>query len=180
MHNLIHAIIRGFLRCYIVDSCNRLNVLYRKSMFSILILAVSILTANTAFSAETPTAVSWEDCQKTALAGNPSLSASARAIEASRLKYLASYNTFMPKLSVSNSFSRSGDADSAATNWSAGVSARETLFSLKSAADIRQAGTSFEKAKADYRLTSAALRYDLLSAFIKLLFAQEQLYLQKA
>lgn len=144
-------------------------------MFSILILAASILTANTAFSAETPKAVSWKDCQKMALLGNPSLSASARALEASRRKYLASYNSFLPKLSVSNSFNRSGNAYSANTSWSARVSASETLFSLKSANSIRQSRTSFERAKADHRLTSAAVRYDLLSAFIKLLFAQENI-----
>ncbi len=146
-----------------------------KSMFSILILAVSILTANTAFSAESQQPVSWRDCQKTALAGNPSLSASARALEASRRKYLASYNSFLPKLSVSNSFGRSGNANSADTSWSAGVSVRETLFSLKSAADIRHSKASFEKAQADYELTSASIRYYLLSAFIKLLFAQENI-----
>ncbi len=145
-------------------------------MFSILILAVSILTANTAFSAETPeVTVSWKDCQKMALLGNPSLSASALAIEASRRKYLASYNAFLPKLSVSNSFNRSGDDYTANTSWSARASASETLFSLKSVNSIRQSGTSLERARANHRQTSAAVRYDLLSAFIKLLFAQENI-----
>ncbi|HNT97299.1 MAG TPA: TolC family protein [Elusimicrobiales bacterium] len=124
--------------------------------------------------------ITWEQCVREALANNPSLSAKRLAIEQNRHTYLSGYNAFMPNISLSHSVSRSGgDSTDASTSWRAGVSASETLFSLKTFSSIRSSKLSYEKAEADYRTESAALRQTLYSAFVNLLFSQEKLAAQK-
>lgn len=124
--------------------------------------------------------ITWEQCVKEALANNPSLSARRLAIEQNRHAYLSGYNAFMPNISLSHSVSRSGgDGSDASTSWRAGVSASETLFSLKTFSSIRSSKLNYEKAEADYRAESASLRLTLYSAFVNLLFAQEKLAAQE-
>lgn len=124
--------------------------------------------------------ITWEQCVREALANNPALNAKKLAIEQNRHTYLSGYNAFMPNISLSHSVSRSGgDAADASTLWRAGVSASETLFSLKTFSSIRSAKLAFEKAEADYRAESASLRLSLHSAFVNLLFAQEKLAAQE-
>ncbi|MDQ7772508.1 MAG: TolC family protein [Elusimicrobiales bacterium] len=124
--------------------------------------------------------ITWEQCVREALANNPSLSARRLAIEQNRHTYLSGYNAFMPNISLSHSVSRSGgDGSAASTSWRAGVSASETLFSLKTFSSIRSSKLNYEKAEADYRAESASLRLELYSAFVNLLFAQERLAAQE-
>ncbi|MDT8285880.1 MAG: TolC family protein [Elusimicrobiales bacterium] len=124
--------------------------------------------------------ITWEQCVREALANNPSLSARKLAIEQNRHTYLSGYNAFMPNISLSHSVSRSGgDSAAASTGWRAGISASEILFNLKTFSSIRSSKLSYEKAEADYRAESAALRQTLYSAFVNLLFSQEKLAAQE-
>lgn len=143
-----------------------------------LLLLVSLAAlAGTSASAEE---ITWEQCVREALANNPSLSAKRLAIEQNRHTYLSGYNAFMPNIGLSHSVSRSGgDSSNASTSWRAGISASETLFSLKTFSSIRSSKLNYEKAEADYRAESASLRQTLYSAFVNLLFSQEKLAAQR-
>lgn len=143
-------------------------------------LFLTILLAALAGAPASAEEITWEQCVREALANNPSLSARKLAIEQNRHTYLSGYNAFMPNISLSHSVSRSGgDGSDASTSWRAGISASETLFSLKTVSSIKSAKLNFEKAEADYRAESAALRQALYSAFVNLLFSQEKLEAQK-
>ncbi len=141
-----------------------------------LLVSLAALAGPSAYAEE----ITWEQCVREALANNPSLSARRLAIEQNRHTYLSGYNAFMPNISLSHSVSRSGgDGSDASTSWRAGVSASETLFSLKTFSSIRSSKLAYEKAEADYRAESASLRLSLYSAFVNLLFSQEKLAAQR-
>ena len=82
-----------------------------------------------------PLELSWDDCVREALAGNPALKAKKLAIEQARYLYLAGYNAYLPiNISHSINLSRSGGSDvSPANKWDLGISATasEPLFDLK-------------------------------------------------
>ena len=109
---------------------------------------------------------------------NPVLSGYRRALEAARYSYYAGRNQNLPfpGLAVSNSYSRSGSVNSApADNFSLALSASETLFSMKSYADLAVQLKSVESADTDLRAALAATRLDLLTSFVTLLYAQKKI-----
>ncbi len=126
-----------------------------------------------------PSELTWEDCAAIALRNNPALSAQRRTIEQAKYSYLAGLNSVYPQLGLSHSFSRSGgQGASPSDRWSAGISASETLFNLKTYSSIRSSKLGFEKAEEDYLNQSAALRQTLANAFLALIYAQENLKAQ--
>lgn len=126
-------------------------------------------------AAEGPLELTWTDCVREALLNNSGLKAKKLAIEQNEYLYLASYNSILPRVSLSHSFSRSGSAYSSPSNrFGLSVSASETLFDLGTYSSIRTSKISYEKALADYRTESASLRQGLYSAFTGLIVAQEQ------
>jgi outer membrane protein TolC len=123
--------------------------------------------------------LSWADCVREALAGNPALKAKKLSIEQYRYLYLAGYNAYFPSVNVSHSVSRSGgDGVSPSSRWSFGLSASEPIFNLKAISSIKSSRINYEKAAADYRVESASLRAGLYSAFVGLLIAQEKVLVQ--
>lgn len=137
--------------------------------------ALPALSSVEGSATEGPLELTWADCVRQALLTNGGLKAKKLAIEQSEYSYLASYNSVLPRVSVSHSLSRSGSASSSPSNrLSFGVSASETLFDLGTFSSIRTSRISYEKASSDYRTESAALRQGLYSAFTSLIVAQEQ------
>ncbi|HNW45700.1 MAG TPA: TolC family protein, partial [Elusimicrobiales bacterium] len=81
-----------------------------------------------------------------------------------------------PGVSVSHSYSRNGSADlDPANNYNLGITASETLFSMKSYAETAGLLKSSEKADLDLRAALADTRKNLLAAFITTLYAQEKI-----
>lgn len=122
----------------------------------------------------------WQKCVKLALKNNYSLKAAKESINESRYKYLAGINAFLPQISASNTFSRSGGNSLDTTNkWSVDLYADENLFNLKSMSSIKMDKLFLEKSLEDYKVQSAVIRHDLYLAFINLLYAQEKIKVEK-
>lgn len=128
---------------------------------------------------EAPLELSWADCVREALAGNPALKARKLAIDQYKYLYLAGYNAYLPRVNVSHSVSRGGGSGASPSNrWNFGLSASEPIFDLKAISSIKSAKINYEKAEADYRVASASLRSSLYSSFVSLLVAQEKVRVQ--
>lgn len=131
-------------------------------------------------AAEGPLELTWADCVREALLNNSGLKVKKLAIEQSEYLYLAGYNSVLPRISLSHSFSRSGSASSSPSNrFGLSVSASETLFDLGAYSSIRTTKITYERALSDYRAESASLRQSLYSAFTGLIVAQEQVKVNK-
>jgi outer membrane protein TolC len=142
------------------------------SLLVLMLLPASSFAA--AVSAELPLELSWQDCVKAALANNPALKAKKLAVEQYKYLYQAGINAYLPSVNISHSLSRSGSQVASPSNSvNTSLSASEPLFNLKAMSSIRNAKISYEKADADYRVASADLRQTLYSAFVSLVYAQE-------
>lgn len=131
-------------------------------------------------SAQQDLSLTWDEARKVALEHNPDIKAARAAMEQAGFNYLASLNSYMPQVSLSNSVSRSGGDNSPAANrWGASVSASEDLLNLKTISSVRIDRIAREKAEADYLNVSASVRQTLGSAFVDLLFAQKRIEVQK-
>ena len=133
-----------------------------------------------AASASSPLELSWQDCVRAALDNNPGLKAKKLAIEQYKYLSLAGYNAYLPSVNISHSLSRSGSETVSPSNRaSSSLSANEPLLDLKALSSIRSAKINYDKAYADYRAESASLRQALYSAFVNLVYAQENMSTQK-
>lgn len=140
-----------------------------------MLVAALQLAAPSAAQEAANTELTWGDCVREAVANNPDLRAKRLAVEQYNYAYKAGYNSYLPKVSASHSFTRSGgDGVSASNRWGLSVSASEPLLDLQAASSIRKARINYEKAEADYRDASASLRQTLYNAFLSLQVAQEQ------
>jgi len=149
-----------------------------KKIFLPLLLIISSVPPLTAQQA--PVELTWADCVQEALANNPGLKAKKLAIDQNKYLYLAGYNAYLPKISLSHSVSRSGgDGTTPSNRWGLSVSASEPIFNLGAISSIRTARISYDKAASDYRIESASARQALYSAFLSLMAAQDQVVVDK-
>lgn len=94
--------------------------------------------------------------------------------------YLSALNSYLPQISISHSFSRSGSDLTAVSNrFSASVSASQDIINLKTLSSIKQSKYSFESAEINYKAALCDLRRDLMTAYINLYFAQETVEVSK-
>ncbi len=117
----------------------------------------------------------WEQCRKIAFKNNSSLKSKKLSIEEYRYKYLAGLNDYYPKISLSHSLRRSGGDSGVFNTVSAGISASEKIFDLRTISSIKIRKFSYEKMILNYALESSSLRYELSNAFMTLLVAQEKI-----
>lgn len=142
------------------------------------LLAAASLAA--AASPEPPLELTWQDCAAAAARNNPALMAKKAAVEQYKYLYQAGFNAYLPSVNISHSITRSGgQLSSPSDRYSTSLSASQDLLNMKAISSIRSAKLAYEKADADYRAESAALRQTLYTAFINLVYAQENLATQK-
>ncbi len=129
---------------------------------------------------DVPLELTWTDCVRAAMTGNPALRAKKLAIEQYKYLYQAGFNDYLPSVNLSHSISRGAKGSSPASNSvSTSISADEPIFNLKSLSSIRSAKINYDKAYASYKDESAGLRQALYSAFINLVYAQENVATQE-
>ncbi|MBI5239069.1 MAG: TolC family protein [Elusimicrobia bacterium] len=116
--------------------------------------------------------LTWEDCVAIAAEKNQNLVSSQYAKQASRASYLKSFNSLLPSLSLSNSYS-SSSGSKGKPGYSAGASASISLFDMGDIAGIRSASAGYTQAEASLRQTSASLRFSLRQAFVQALIAEK-------
>jgi multidrug efflux system outer membrane protein len=152
-------------------------------MKKIPLLVLALLTASSfaaAAPAGLPLELSWQDCVAAALSNNPALKAKKLTVEQYEYLYQAGFNSYLPSVNLSHSISRSGSQlSSPSDNVNTSLSATEPLFNLEAMSSIRSAKIAYEKADADYRAASANLRQTLYSAFVSLVYAQDNVDTQK-
>ncbi|MEW5951123.1 MAG: TolC family protein [Elusimicrobia bacterium] len=110
-----------------------------------------------------------------ALSANQSLKAKEYEKKQYEYSYLSSLNSYLPQISLSHSFSRSGgDSSSVSNRFSASVSASQEIFNLKTISSIKISKYSLETAQISYRTALCDLRKDFFTAYLNLYFAQEK------
>jgi len=94
--------------------------------------------------------------------------------------YLSSINSYLPQISQSNSFSRSGsDYSSPSNRFSAQASLDQNIFNLKTISSIKISKISYEIARISYETALCELRKSFYSAYLDLYFAQEAVEVNK-
>lgn len=115
--------------------------------------------------------LTWAEVVREAFTHNPSLAGSQAAQNAAKARYHASFNGFLPRLSLGQSYG--ANPASSQSRWNSSANASWTIWSAGQAADIRQTSAALAQARAERQTNSAQARYDLFSAFAQLLYAQE-------
>jgi outer membrane protein TolC len=113
-----------------------------------------------------------------ALRQNPDLESYRKAEEAGRAAYRGSFNGLLPQVGLSNSVG--GSAGAPAQSWQAQASASLNLFNASQLATIKTSAASLAAASASLRQASATLRYNLRTAFLQFLFAQENVDISRS
>jgi len=144
------------------------------------LIAGSLLLPAAANAQQAERVLSWEDCVSIALQSNAALSAQKQAVAAAEYKYYATRNSLYPSISASHSLSRSGSGNTAANSTSLGLNSNIDLWNPGDYASIKTQRMTLDKATADLKAQLATLRSDLKTAFISMLYAQENLQLTKS
>ena len=134
----------------------------------------------------------WQDVVAAAEKNNPELRSARSAVESSRARVGAARGEFLPALTGNGSYAKSNTAtsiESAAegrgsgatrNEYSLSLNAQQPLFSGSSAkAGLESAKSQLALARADLDLAESRIFNDLRSAFIDVLYAQENLELLK-
>jgi outer membrane protein, multidrug efflux system len=140
----------------------------KKLLLSFVLLFTCVLTAGAGVMA-------WNDVLSEAKQKNPDLKKAAETLKQARLSYYSSYSGFLPQLSANASGGQS-QSDSSGFNrsYSYGLSGSISLFSgFSDLASVRSQDANLKMSEASYSRTYADTVYNLKSAFINLLGAQE-------
>jgi outer membrane protein TolC len=100
-------------------------------------------------------------------------------MNASRFSYYSSYNGLLPNLTLSNNFTHNNNSGGVVVGspnlYTAQLTANMNIFNMASIASIKSTKASYSQAEANLRNASAALRYNLISAFANVYFSQAAL-----
>ncbi len=123
---------------------------------------------------------SWEDCVKTALLNNPDIVSSREAILQKEAAKGVTRSVLLPQISATASGNKTSSSTASGSvkvnNYSYDITAKQLLFDgFKSVYDLKSANKNIDAAMKDYSATSAAVRYDLKSAFVSHLKSREML-----
>ena len=146
----------------------------KTSIFSAILL-VTVLSANVF-------ALDWNQALSIAEQKSNQLTSAKKELESSEWSYRKAISAFLPQLSASAGMTETLNSTNSADakSYSYGVSATQYLFKgTEGIYGIRSAYANVEYEKASLRATRASVFYDLRSAFIDLLHAQENIALSE-
>jgi len=120
--------------------------------------------------------LSWDDCVKEALKGNPDLVSAAETIKQSEAGVTISRSKRLPEISSTLSGGRSEVDEAGADNsYSYGISAKQLVFDGgKTSSDVKRSREQLMATKFKYDVTSSNVRRNLRMVFIDLLRSQRQ------
>ncbi|MFH1684553.1 MAG: TolC family protein [Candidatus Margulisiibacteriota bacterium] len=125
-------------------------------------------------------ALTWDEAVNLAAKNSNELISAQKGLESTEWSYKRAFSTFLPQLSASASLSNSQSGTTAAwsESYSYGLSASQSLFrGTEGIYSIQSAYANVEYEKASLQSTKASVLYDLRSAFITVLIAQENVKL---
>jgi len=124
--------------------------------------------------------LSWEDCIKEASRNHPDLIAAQEEIKQSQASKKITASTLYPQasanLGAATGRTDSGNSSTVADSYSYGVSGTQLIFDgAKTINEVRSAAENITASKQNFKYTSVTVRYNLRSAYVSLLKAQESL-----
>ncbi|MCX5748838.1 MAG: TolC family protein [Candidatus Saganbacteria bacterium] len=127
-------------------------------------------------------ALSWKDVTSLTENNNNSIKSAQKQAESSYWQYNRAMTAFLPQISASLGGSKTNNsATSTLTkSYSYGVSASQSLFTgFKNIFNLQSAYAQWQSDKANLDSTRSQVYYDLRSAYVNLLTAQQNVELQK-
>ncbi len=146
----------------------------KASILSVILLAIVLCT--------NVLALDWNEALSIAERNSNELISAQKDIESSEWNYKKAYSAFLPQLSARASVTETSSSNSSddSKTYSYGLSATQHLFKgMEGIYGIRLAYTDVEYQKANLKATQASVYHDLRSAFIDLLYAQENIKLSE-
>ena len=151
---------------------------YLKICFVVLV----ILSASCLLTVAEET-LSWHDCVKEAQKNNPELISALAVVGQQKAARSITASGLYPQVSatVSGSTAKTGKGDSSSTtaagtrdSYSYGATGTQLVFDgMQTMNNVKAASENLLASKEAYRFTSASIRFDLRTAFVNLLKAQE-------
>jgi outer membrane protein TolC len=126
-------------------------------------------------------ASAWQDVLAIAGARSNSIRSAEKQAESSRWSWIRSYGSFLPQISANASTSQTYTASNAATSqvYSYGLNATQNLFTgFNNYFNLMSAYLQYSSDQSSLKKAKSDACYDVRSAFIDLLIAQENLKLQ--
>jgi len=137
---------------------------------SVLIILLLFLLTGQAFP------INWDEARTLMQSKSNELISARKQLESSEWSYRRSISTFLPQLSASASMSE--DLNALSKTYSYGLSATQYLFKgMEGIYSIQSAYANLEYEQASLRSTQASVYYELRSAFLDLLFAEQEVSL---
>jgi outer membrane protein TolC len=127
--------------------------------------------------------VTWDEALDIAAKNSKEIQSAQKQVEASEWSYRSAYSTVLPHLSGSAGMSETTpDSTTEVTrSYSSSFSLSQTVFGgLENLYSIQSAYANLEYQKANFNSTQATYYYNLRSAFIETLTAQENVQLSRA
>jgi outer membrane protein TolC len=131
--------------------------------------------------------LTWEATVAETTSNNPDLLAAEEQVKSLQAQLHGRYSPFLPQLSADAGTSRSKSSDSNGVSSgvqkdvSVGLSARQSLFSgWADSSAFRRTEAQLDAALAGQRSVRAQVGFELNTAFVRLLYAQEQLRLTRS
>ncbi len=117
-----------------------------------------------------------DECIKITFDNNPELKAKINDLQSSKYSYYTSLNSYLPKISFSHSFSRSGgDNRKTSNSFSASATISQNIFDYSSIYSIKSSKINYELSELSYQAYLVDLRKSLYTAFYNLLFSQKMI-----
>jgi len=118
--------------------------------------------------------LTWDDCIKEAAKNHPDLISASEAIKQQGFSKAVTASDIYPKLDGNLDISRSKTTQAPKNSYSYGVAGSQLIFNgAKTINDIRAASENIKASIENYKFVSSDVRFNLRTAFVNLLKAQE-------
>ncbi|MFH1710190.1 MAG: TolC family protein [bacterium] len=124
--------------------------------------------------------ITWNEVAAMGEGNSHDLIAAQKQLESKEWSLRRSYSTFLPQFSASAGYSESNavGSDTTSKSYSYGLSATQNLFQgLEDIYGVQSAYANLEYQRADFQAAKATVFYDIRSAYIYLMTAQENVKL---
>lgn len=120
--------------------------------------------------------LTWQKCVNSANEYNQDLIIAKKNLDIAGYDYYLVLNNYYPSVNFKYSFDRKGNG-SAENNWGANLTASQTLYDFKNNAELGSKKAAIEKTLYQLTKSCAEVYYSLKEAFLKMLYAQENINL---
>jgi len=154
-----------------------------RNRYLVALMSVSILFPSAVFS-QTARTLTWDACVKEAEKKNPDLISARETVLQQESAVGITRSPLLPQISATASGKKThtggNGVDTTSNSYSYGITGRQLIFDgFKSWYDLKGESSRLDAARMSYIASSATIRYNLRTAFVALLKAQQMLSLTK-